>query len=94
MYHIIYLNDKAILKPANHGINDIEWEHGCRSILISEKNSYSAQRYAECLGFELLDKEDWNEFINSRDDPSVTSNDHYINSRVRPDKWDSKREIY
>ena len=94
MFHIIFLDNNATLRPANHGITDTEWEHGCRTVLIAEKTPYSAQRYAECLGFELLNKEEWNGFISSRDDPSVTSNDHYINSRVRPDKWDSKREIY
>jgi hypothetical protein len=94
MFHIIYLNDNAVLRPANHGVNDTEWEHGCRTILISEKTLYSAQLYAECLGFEILNKEEWSEFISSRDDPSVTSNDRYINSRPRPDKWDNSREIY
>ncbi|CAB4170018.1 hypothetical protein UFOVP907_44 [uncultured Caudovirales phage] len=94
MFHIIYLDNNAVLRPANHGITDTEWHHKCRSVLIAEKTSYSAQRYAETLGFDLLSKEEWSELIGSLDDPGVTSNDHYINSRPKPDKWDNSREIY
>lgn len=94
MYHIIYLNENATLRRANHGASDIEWEHGCRTVLISADRETEALKYANQLGFYMLNANDWNEFISSRDDPSVTSNDTYINSRPRPDKWDNSREIY
>ena len=94
MYHIIYLNDNAVLRPANHGVSDIEWEHGCRTVLISADREIKALEYANNLGFYILNANEWSEFISSRDDPSVTSNDHYINSRPKPDKWDNSREIY
>jgi len=94
MFHIVYLDDNAVLRPANHGISSIEWEHGCRTVLLAERTLYSATEYANTLGFKILESREWSEFISSRDDPSVTSNDYYINSRPQPDKWDNSREIY
>lgn len=94
MYHIIYLNDNATLRPANHGINDLEWEHGCRSVLISYKTEFHATGYAESLGFNMLNATDWNSFISSLDDPSNVSTDSYKNSRPTLDRWDSNRPIY
>lgn len=93
-YHLVFKDTNAIFRPANHGITDTEWEHGCRTLWLDGQTEYSARGFAEISGYELLSKEEWSEFISSLDDPSVTSNDHYINSRPRPDKWDNSREIY
>jgi hypothetical protein len=94
MFHIIYLDNNAVIRPANHGSSAIEWEHGCRTVLLAEPTLYSATKYAKHLGFNLLESNEWNEFISSLDDPSNVPSNSFINSRPRPDKWDNSREIY
>lgn len=76
------------------GVTDMEFEHGIRCYCTKETNERKLEGQLLDDGFELLNKEDWNNFIGSLDDPGVTSNDHYINSRPKPDKWNNSREIY
>lgn len=94
MFHLIYLNDNAVLRSANHGVSSIEWEHNCRPLLLTEPTLYSATKYAKHLGFNLLESNEWNEFISSLDEPSNVFSNNFVNSRPRFDKWDTNREIY
>lgn len=65
----------AIVRRADHGITDTEWEHGCRIKL-------------ETSEYKILDALSWSEHIASLDDPSNVPNNNYINAYPVLDKWD------
>ena len=87
-YHAVYRDDKAIIRQANDGINEIEWEHGCRIIQVSYKQLTDATNYVKRLGYEMLNSNEWNEYISELDDPSNVPNNNYINAYPVLDKWD------
>ena len=94
IHHIaIHHNYIAIVRSADNGITDIEWEHGCRSIQLSYKRELDAQKYVQHLGYKLLNSQEWSEYINNLDEGIVPSN-KFINTRYIKDKWDGARDVY
>lgn len=94
LYHAIYHNDKAVIRLENDGINDTEWEHGCRIIRISYNQLSFAQGYIKDTGYEVLTRDEWSSYIDSLDDPSNVPNNSFVSTRPIKDKWDLDREIY
>ena len=83
----------AVIRAATDGVTDLEWEHGCRSIQLSYKQELIAYQYVKSLGYDVLTKEEWSEYMNSLDPDIVTSN-KFVSTRVIKDKWDGARDIY
>ena len=76
-YHTIchVASGLAVVRQADHGISDTEWEHGCRIKLETSK-------------YKILDALSWSEHIASLDDPGNVPNNNYINAYPVLDKWD------
>ena len=83
----------AVIRAATDGVTDLEWEHGCRSIQLSYKQELIAYQYVKSLGYDVLTKEEWSEYMNSLDPDIVTSN-KFVSTRVIKDKWDGARDVY
>ena len=86
-------NHTAVIRSAADGITDLEWEHGCRSIQLSYKQELIAYQYVKSLGYKVLTKQEWSEYMNSLDPDIVTSN-KFVSTRVIKDKWDGARDVY
>ena len=85
-YHTIYhpTTNTAVIRRADHGITDAEWEHGCR---IKPKSPETPE-------YKVLDALGWSEHMSSLDEPGFVPNNNFISTRVVHDKWDSDRPIY
>ena len=96
LYHAIYHppTSLAIVRPADHGVSDNEWRHGCRPLHIFETfKSWVNAKVIDC-GYEVLDNHEWSNYIASLDDPGLVPNNNFINARPIIDKWDGARPIY
>jgi hypothetical protein len=93
-YHAIFHNGNCVIRPANHGITDIEWHHGCRSRYdgLTEFHRQALTRFA--TSFKVLDSQEWAIYIDSLTNPGVVPSNNFISTRVVRDKWDSDRPIY
>ena len=80
-------NHTAVIRSATDGITDLEWEHGCRSIQLSYKQESIAYQYVKSLGYDVLTKQEWSEYINDLNPDIVTSN-KFVSTRVIRDRWD------
>jgi hypothetical protein len=78
-YHTIChpLSKIAVIRRADHGITDAEWEHGCRIKPETPETFY-----------KILDDFEWSEYMSSLDEPGIVPNNNYINSYPVLDKWD------
>lgn len=86
----------AVVRPADNGINDYEWQHGCR---IYNQDSFKSmellKRTVVVTGeYHLLNMDDWNDLISSLDEPANVPNNNFISTVVKEDKWDVRRPIY
>jgi hypothetical protein len=90
-YHAIYLNDACVIRPANHGVSDIEWMVGCRTYHTPFQSKYQLEQEIQ-YQFKIHDERQWSQLIGSLYEPS--QRDNYISTRVVRDKWDSDRPIY
>lgn len=91
-YHAITHEDYCVVRPANHGISDIEWQHECRSCY--RPGFTKAELLKLTSGYYVLDDREWSDYIGSLDDPSNVSNNNFIDARPTIDKWDGARPIY
>jgi len=91
-YHAIYHEDKAVIRKQDDGINDLEWHYGCRIIRMTYNREFNAAGYIKSIGYEVLNRDEWNEYMNTLDDDLVPNN-NFVYPTVH-DKWDTQREIY
>ena len=94
MYHAIHLNNNLVVRPVVDGITDLEWFHGCRCFEISESRYQLEMRLRYLDDKHLLTIEEWSQFISSLDDPDNVTNNNFISTYVKRDKWDLNRPIY
>jgi len=95
IHHIaITHKNKAIVRLGDQGINDFEWEFGCRAIQLSYKRELDAHAYVKHLGYEILDKQQWNEYLADLDASDNVPNNIFVNSKPILDKWDTARNVY
>jgi hypothetical protein len=78
----------------NGGVTDIEFEHGIRCYYTTKTNELVLKAQLLDDGFELLNKEAWDNFISSLDEPSNVSSNKFVSTRYVRDKWDGQRTIY
>jgi len=83
----------AVIRDAVDGITDLEWEHGCRSIQLSYKQESIAYQYVKALGYDVLTKQEWSEYISDLD-PDIVPSNNFVSTRVIKDKWDGARSVY
>ena len=91
-WHAIVLNNMAVIRTADHGISDLEWEIGAR-IIRCERNVHSRPELYELLvniDKEVLNDDEWSEYMFN---PEHISTDQYINNKPILDKWDAVRVI-
>jgi hypothetical protein len=91
-YHAITHNDYCVIRPAYHGVNDIEWQHGCRSFYRPDCTRVEVLKLTS--GYYVLDDRQWSDYIGSLDEPGFVPNNNFISTRATHDKWDSNRPIY
>jgi hypothetical protein len=94
-YHVVCLENDAIVRPKVDGISDIEFKHGCRIFYTEATTQYQIIEEVRYMFF-LLNKEQWKEMINDLEDPcsqNVPSN-NFKSSKVVYDKWDTIPIIY
>jgi hypothetical protein len=96
IYHaIISMKDRcAVIRPSNHGVNDIEWHHGCRTYKTEEAYDDLEMDLKRKKMYDVLTEDQWRDYIVSLDDPTLVPSNKFINAKVPYDKWDSKYEIY
>jgi len=96
LYHAIYhpLTHQAVVRPADHGVSENEWRHGCRVLPLYSPFSTQTSTLVQDSGYYLLDNYQWSEFITSLNDPGDVPSNKFISTRVVRDKWDSDRPIY
>jgi hypothetical protein len=79
MFHAVHLFDKAIVRRANEGCNEQEWEYGCRPMLLGTNSFEYAKKYIQGCGFDVLDMDEWSEFLNSiSSDPEIVCDNSYV----------------
>lgn len=96
-YHaIISMKDRcAVIRPLNHGVSDLEWHHGCRTYYLPSENKLDLEKdLMRKKMYDILDDNQWKDYIISLDDPTLVPNNNFVNSRFVPDKWDTRPEIY
>jgi len=95
-YHaIISMKDRcATIRPSNHGVNDIEWEHGCRTYGVDMSPIDLEFDLKRKKMYDVLDADKWQDYIISLDDPSLVTSNSFINTRPIKDKWDPEITIY
>ena len=95
-YHaIISMKDRcAVIRPSNHGVTDIEWMHGCRTYGVDMSPIDLELDLKRKKMYDLLDDNQWRDYIISLEDPVLVPNNNFISSRFVPDKWDTRPEIY
>lgn len=94
MWHAIHIdNEFATLRPADHGITDIEWELGCRVISVSYKSELDAKQYVIRLGIALLNAGDWKAMLNEINGDNVPNN-NFVSTYKPYDKWEQIPIIY
>jgi hypothetical protein len=91
-YHAIFHKDNCVIRPANHGITDTEWEHSCRSVYQRSMTRQELETWVS--RFNILNSEQWAIYIDSLTNPGVVPSNNFISTRVIRDKWDSDRTIY
>ena len=93
VYHALVLNNTyAVIRLADQGKSDMEWERGVTTLLRDDDVSYSKLKMTSAmlyLGYEVVCPEDWQELIYNNN----IGDDKYQKNRVY-DKWDTVREIY
>jgi hypothetical protein len=93
-YSAFILGELATVRPADIGISDVEWHHGVRCLLSDTTSFHSTTETLEEAGFITLTADEWVAELNSRNDPETLQVDHYKSTRITPDKWDTRPEIY
>lgn len=95
-YHaVISMKDRcATIRPSNHGVTDLEWQHGCRTygVDVSPIDLELDLKYKKM--YDVLDADKWLDYISSLDEPVLVPSNKFISSRFIPDKWDTRPEIY
>lgn len=91
-YHAITHSDYCVIRPANHGVSDIEWGHNCRTFYRPNKTRVELLELTS--GYYVLDDLQWSNYIGSLDDPGLVTNNNFVSTRVVRDKWDSDRTVY
>jgi hypothetical protein len=94
-YHaIVSTKDKcATIRESTSGVTDLEWHHGCRTYQPSTiPSELKAHLWRTC--YDVMDNNQWKDYIISLDDPTLVTNNNFINSKVPFDKWDSIPTIY
>ncbi|CAB4130842.1 hypothetical protein UFOVP133_24 [uncultured Caudovirales phage] len=96
LYHAIYHppTHQAVVRPADHGVSDNEWRHGCRVLAIYSPFLTKTSELVKDCGYYLVDNHEWSDHIASLDDPGLVTNNKFVSTRVVRDKWDSDRPIY
>lgn len=101
LYHAVIIKNKtldaeyAVIRPATDGITELEWEHGCRVFdepkptMIEIETAITAN-----TDYELINMDGWNNILESIQDQTNVTNNSFINSNVKPDKWNQRPEIY
>jgi len=86
LYHAIInvTNNTGTVRPMTEGVIDFEFEHGCRILTTDLTGEYLLGRKLVYLGYECLDKDNWNDFLGSLDDPSGLDNDRFVATRIPP----------
>jgi hypothetical protein len=92
-YHQIYHDRYSVIRPSTHGINDIEWHHGCR-IKHTGLTDFQRRTLIHFNSLEVLDSQQWAIYIDSLTDPGIVPSNNFVNTRVIRDKWDSDRPVY
>jgi hypothetical protein len=95
-YHaVISMKDRcATIRPSNHGVTDIEWLHGCRTYGVDMSPIDLELDLKRKKMYDVLDDNQWRDYIISLEDPVLVSNNNFVSSRYVPDKWDARIEIY
>lgn len=99
MYHAIIIKHAdlddcyAVVRPAIDGINDTEWELGCRIYAEAVSNEELLCRQVERY-YQLVNMDAWTNILESIQDQANVTNNSFINSNVKPDKWEQRPEIY
>ena len=94
IHHIAITHEhSAVIRTGDCGITDLEWEHGCRSIQLSYKQESIAYQYVKALGYDVLTKQEWYEYINDLN-PDIVPSNNFVSTRVIKDKWDGARSVY
>jgi hypothetical protein len=89
-YHAIVLNNIAVFRQADHGINDTEWEMGCRYVLDTHSSRLVLFDKLFQIGHAVVSEDYWRELINN---PEDITNDKFIFT-TKYDKWDVQQTIY
>jgi hypothetical protein len=76
------------------GVSEMEWEHGIRCYYTTETNELVLMGQLLDDGFELLNKEAWDNFISSLDEPSNVPSNKFVSTHYVRDKWDGQSTIY
>jgi len=92
-YHAVYLNGDAVVRTADNGISELEWKYGCRILPLELTREQPILHYLRSNGYNVLNRDEWKQFIDDFDDDYVPSN-RFISTIHVPDKWDWKPEIY
>jgi hypothetical protein len=95
-YHaIISMKDRcATIRLSNHGVTDIEWHHGCRTYGVDMSPLDLELDLKRKKMYDVLDINQWQDYIISLEDPVLVPNNNFINVRPIRDKWDPVIEIY
>ena len=98
IYHAVWIpNDVVcVVRTADHGVNDIEFQHGCRILTNSgDQPLYKFKEYLiDYMDLCIFDERDWSDYIGSLDDPSNVPSNRFVSTRTVFDKWDTNRPIY
>jgi hypothetical protein len=86
----------AIIRPANWGVSDIEFQVGARMYEHAYPGLVKLTRLLETQDYAVLSTESWANHIADLFDPNqqADNTDFYRSSVLRPDKWDTRPEIY
>lgn len=93
IYHIIYLRKSAVVRRADEGISDAEWEAGARVLNILNNTRMFLIDYIIHNGYELCNEEGFSMVVNGGLEDYSPSN-HFIKTNAPWDKapWEVKRE--
>lgn len=66
-YHaIISMKDRcAHIRPSNHGVTDLEWEHGCRTYKVEETIEDLTKDLMRKKMYDVLNNDQWKDYIDS-----------------------------
>ena len=93
-YHAVVINNMtnedscayAVIRTADAGITDIEWEHGCRAYPTITQSTEALKSLIK-YQYTLVSEDHWNRLISSMDDPSNVTDNNFISTIIKEDKW-------